>query len=180
MQKFHNPSTTPSGRKVKFTLKCIIVGGERGRGGGLTRIFLTVQSYSFGNWGPHAKFQNPSTATSVRIWVRVLVLLLVLVITGKQSQLPVLALGGSLTKIEFNLFHCSDELQDTKGWYIYLHSDPKETGFQNNVSKHFPMFSLYADKLRLSWILLVQLHKEIHKLTSSQTNSQTNSHLAKS
>ena len=35
-----------------------------------------MQSYSFGNWGPHAKFQTPSTAPSGRIWVGFLLFLL--------------------------------------------------------------------------------------------------------
>ena len=34
-----------------------------------------VQSYYFTNLGPHAKFQNPSTASSGRIFVRVIVVL---------------------------------------------------------------------------------------------------------
>ena len=36
---------------LEFTLKCIIVGVE----GGVSEIFLGMQSYSFGNSGPHAK-----------------------------------------------------------------------------------------------------------------------------
>jgi hypothetical protein len=44
---------------VKFTPKCIIVGVKGG-----IRIFLRFQSYSFGNSGPHAKFQNRSLAPS--------------------------------------------------------------------------------------------------------------------
>ena len=60
-----------------------------------------MQFYSFGNWGPHAKFQNPSTAPYGGIWVRDVVLLVVVVVvvvtTRKQSQLPGLAWDGSLT-----------------------------------------------------------------------------------
>ena len=37
--------------------------------GGVSECFLRVQSYSFGNWGLHAKFQNPSTAPSGKFWV---------------------------------------------------------------------------------------------------------------
>ena len=51
---------TDSGGFVKFTPKYIIVGGERG----LSEFFLRFQSYSFGNSGPHAKFQNRSLALS--------------------------------------------------------------------------------------------------------------------
>ena len=29
-----------------------------------------MKSYSFGNWGPNAKFHNPRTTPSWRIWVR--------------------------------------------------------------------------------------------------------------
>ena len=43
-----------SGGYVKFTSKYIIVGGE----GGVSEFFLRFLSYSFGNSGPHAKFQN--------------------------------------------------------------------------------------------------------------------------
>jgi hypothetical protein len=49
---------TDSGGYVKFTPKCIIVGGEGG--GGVSDFVLRFQSYSLGNSGPHAKFQNRS------------------------------------------------------------------------------------------------------------------------
>ena len=61
---------------LKFTLKYTIVGGE---GGGGIRIFLRVQTYSFGHSRAHAKFQNRSFTLSRLNWVRV-VLLLVLVV----------------------------------------------------------------------------------------------------
>jgi hypothetical protein len=51
---------TDSGGYVKFTPKYIIVGGERG----VSELYLRFQSYSFGNSGPHAKFQNRSLAPS--------------------------------------------------------------------------------------------------------------------
>jgi hypothetical protein len=51
---------TDSGGYVKFTPKYIIVGGE----GGVSEFYLGFQSYSFGNSGPHAKFQNRSLAPS--------------------------------------------------------------------------------------------------------------------
>ena len=51
---------TDSGGYVKFTSKYIIVGGE----GGVSEYFLRFQSYSFGNSGPHAKFQNRSLPPS--------------------------------------------------------------------------------------------------------------------
>ena len=51
---------TDSGGYVKFTPKYIIVGGE----GGVSDFFLMFQSYSFGNSGPNAKFQNRSLAPS--------------------------------------------------------------------------------------------------------------------
>ena len=75
----------------KFTPKYIIVG--------LSELLLRVQSYSFCNWGPHAKFQNPSTAPSGRIWVRVLVVL------PHESKVnsQILAWGGSLTKTTINV-----------------------------------------------------------------------------
>ena len=41
---------------------------------------IFIQSYSFGNWGLHAKFQNPSTAPSGSIWVRSLFLFLFLLL----------------------------------------------------------------------------------------------------
>jgi hypothetical protein len=70
----------------------------------MSDFFLGVQSYSFGNRGPHAKFQTPSTTPSGRIWVGLVLLLLVVVVTtGKQSQLPDLALDGSLTKVAFEV-----------------------------------------------------------------------------
>ena len=47
---------TDSGGYVKFTPKYTLVGGE----GGVSEFFLRFQSYSFGNSGPHAKFQNRS------------------------------------------------------------------------------------------------------------------------
>jgi hypothetical protein len=50
---------TESGGFVKFTPKYIIGGGERG-----LSEFFTFQSYSFGNSGPHAKFQNPHIGVS--------------------------------------------------------------------------------------------------------------------
>jgi hypothetical protein len=49
-----SPRTTLSGRKVKFTPKYIIVGGE----GGVYQELLRVQSYSFGNLGPLAKYNT--------------------------------------------------------------------------------------------------------------------------
>jgi hypothetical protein len=49
---------TDSGGYVKFTH--IIVGGE----GGVSEFLLMFQSYSFGNSGPHDKFQNRSLAPS--------------------------------------------------------------------------------------------------------------------
>ena len=51
---------TDSGGYVKFTPKYIIVGGE----GGVSEFCLRFQSYSFGNSGPHAKFQNRSLPPS--------------------------------------------------------------------------------------------------------------------
>jgi hypothetical protein len=51
---------TDSGGYVKFTPKYIIVGGK----GGVSAFYLRFQSYSFGNSGPHAKFQNRSLAPS--------------------------------------------------------------------------------------------------------------------
>jgi hypothetical protein len=51
---------TDSGGYVKFTPKYIIVGGE----GGVSDFLKRFQSYSFGNSGPHAKFQNRSLAPS--------------------------------------------------------------------------------------------------------------------
>ena len=57
---------TDSGGYVKFTSKYIIVGGE----GGVSEYFLRFQSYSFGNSGPHAKFQNRSLAPSRLFGVR--------------------------------------------------------------------------------------------------------------
>ena len=62
--KFQNrslpPACTDSGGYVKFTSKYIIVGGERG----VSEFLLRFQSYSFGNLGPHAKFQNRSLPPS--------------------------------------------------------------------------------------------------------------------
>ena len=49
-----------SGGYVKVTPKYLIVGGE----GGGCQFFLRFHSYSFGNSGPHAKFQNRSLAPS--------------------------------------------------------------------------------------------------------------------
>ena len=43
-----------------------------------------VQSYSFGNGGPNANFQNPSTAPSGKIGVRVLVVVVLHVITTQK------------------------------------------------------------------------------------------------
>ena len=57
---------TDSGGYVKFTPKYIIVGGE----GGVSDFCLRFQSYSFGNSGPHAKFQNRSLAPSRLFGVR--------------------------------------------------------------------------------------------------------------
>ena len=54
--------STDSGGYVKFTPKYITVGGK----GGVADLLLWVQSYSLGNLGPHAKFQNPRTIPSVR------------------------------------------------------------------------------------------------------------------
>jgi hypothetical protein len=51
---------TDSGGYVKFTPKYIIVGVE----GGVSELVLRFQSYSFGNSGPHAKFQNRSLPPS--------------------------------------------------------------------------------------------------------------------
>jgi hypothetical protein len=51
---------TDSGGYVKFTPKYIIVGGKEG----VSEFYLRFQSYSFGNSGPHAKFQNRSLAPS--------------------------------------------------------------------------------------------------------------------
>ena len=51
---------TDSGGYVKFTPKYIIVGGE----GGVSEFVLRFQLYSFGNSGPHAKFQNRSLPPS--------------------------------------------------------------------------------------------------------------------
>jgi hypothetical protein len=51
---------TDSGGYTKFTPKYIIVGGE----GGVSDSVLMSQSYSFGNSGPHANFQNRSSAPS--------------------------------------------------------------------------------------------------------------------
>ena len=51
---------TDSGGFVKFTPKYIIVGEERK----LSEFVLRFQSYSFGNTGPHAKFQNRSLPPS--------------------------------------------------------------------------------------------------------------------
>ena len=50
---------TDSGGYVKFTPKYIMVGVK----GGL-RIFVSVQTYSFGHLGPHAKCQNCSFTPS--------------------------------------------------------------------------------------------------------------------
>ena len=58
MQKLDNPPKN----FLEFTPKCIIVGVE----GGGPEIFLGVQSYSFGNSGPHAKIQSPRTTPSGR------------------------------------------------------------------------------------------------------------------
>ena len=58
MQKLDNPPKN----FLEFTPKCIIVGVE----GGVADFFLGVQSYSFGNSGPHAKIQNPRTTPSGR------------------------------------------------------------------------------------------------------------------
>ena len=52
--------STDSRGYVKFTPKYIIVGGE----GGVSEFFLRFQSYSFGNSGPHAKFQIRSLTDS--------------------------------------------------------------------------------------------------------------------
>ena len=46
--------------KLKFTSKCITVGGQ----GEVLEIFSRFQSYSFGYYGPHAKFQNRSCSPS--------------------------------------------------------------------------------------------------------------------
>jgi hypothetical protein len=51
---------TDSGGYVKFTPKYNTVGGE----GGVSEFCLMFQSYSFGNSGPHAKFQNRSLPPS--------------------------------------------------------------------------------------------------------------------
>ena len=51
---------TDSGGFVKFTPKYIIGGGERK----LSEFFLRIQSYSIGNSGRHAKFQNRSFSPS--------------------------------------------------------------------------------------------------------------------
>ena len=51
---------TDSGGYVKFTPNYTIVGGE----GGVSEFCLRLQSYSFGNSGPDAKFQNRSLAPS--------------------------------------------------------------------------------------------------------------------
>ena len=51
MQKLDNPQKN----LLEFIPKCIIVRVE----GGSPEFFLGVQSYSFGNSGPHAKIQNP-------------------------------------------------------------------------------------------------------------------------
>ena len=56
---------TDSGGYIKFTPKYIIVGGE----GGVSDFFLMFQSYSFGNSGPLAKFQNRSLSPSGLILV---------------------------------------------------------------------------------------------------------------
>ena len=56
----HLLGSTDSRGCVKFTPKYIIVGGE----GGVSEFYLRFQSYSFGNSGPHAKFQNRSLAPS--------------------------------------------------------------------------------------------------------------------
>ena len=65
-----NPRTTPFWRKVNFTPWGMTEGGV-----GVIRNVLRMQSYSFGNLEPHAKFQNPSTAPSLRIWVGVIFVL---------------------------------------------------------------------------------------------------------
>jgi hypothetical protein len=49
-----------SGGYVQFTPKYTLVGVE----GGVLEICLRFQSYSFGNSGPHAKFQNRSLPPS--------------------------------------------------------------------------------------------------------------------
>ena len=51
---------TDSGGYVKLTSKYVIVGGE----GGVSEFILRFQSYSFGNSGPYAKFQNRSLSPS--------------------------------------------------------------------------------------------------------------------
>ena len=51
---------TDSGGYFKFTSKYVIVGGE----GGVSEFFFRFQSYSFGNSGPQAKFQDRSLAPS--------------------------------------------------------------------------------------------------------------------
>ena len=45
IEKFQNPRTTSTGRKVKFTPKYIIVGGQ----GRVSEFLLRVQCNSFGN-----------------------------------------------------------------------------------------------------------------------------------
>ena len=51
----------PFWKKYSSPPKYIIV-----KGGGGSEIYLRVQSYSFGNWGPYAKLKNPSTTPSGR------------------------------------------------------------------------------------------------------------------
>ena len=57
-------------------------GVKRGGGG----ICSRVQSYYFGTCGPHAKFQNTSTAPSRRIWLGVLVVLVLLPLVTAQNK----------------------------------------------------------------------------------------------
>ena len=54
------PHLTDSGRYVKFTPKYVVVGGE----GGVLEYILRFHSYSFGNYGACAKFQNRSFTPS--------------------------------------------------------------------------------------------------------------------
>ena len=56
-----------SGGYVKFTPKYIIVGGEGG--GRVSEFVLRFRSYSFGNSGPHAKFQIIANLLLVYFWL---------------------------------------------------------------------------------------------------------------
>ena len=51
-----------SGGYIKFTPKYIIVGAE----GVVSEFILRLQSFCFGNWGPHAKFWKTPSGRKVK------------------------------------------------------------------------------------------------------------------